>query len=117
MKLTTKQLKLIQFTILACVLFVVVFTIKYLYPQQAVTQTIQLNEQQEIKKVIEEYLLKNEYKSYYKSGDSKFFCNANLLWMNDVSETEKVVFAPSGCSYVKAVANDLVSESGGASPS
>lgn len=42
--------------------------------------------------------------------EEKSFCDADLLWTHDLSDTEKLVYAVSICEQIKSESNDLVGE-------
>lgn len=65
---------------------------------------------------IEYYLLAEDENSYFSSPDSKFFCAVEILWEYDLTNTEKVVYAPNSCASVVLIDGDLRGESGGGNP-
>lgn len=65
---------------------------------------------------IEYYLLAEEENSYFRSPDSKFFCAVEILWEFDVTDTEKIVYAPNSCASVVVINGDLRGEGGGGRP-
>ena len=65
---------------------------------------------------IEQYLLDKGKDAYFRSSDSKFFCEVEILWEYDLTDTEKVVYAPNSCAMVVLIDGDLRGESGGGNP-
>ncbi len=65
---------------------------------------------------IEKYLLKEESDGYFRSSNSKFFCEVEVLWEFDLNDKEEIVYAPNNCQSVVLLGGDLRAESGGGRP-
>ncbi|MFA7169803.1 MAG: hypothetical protein WC178_03030 [Candidatus Paceibacterota bacterium] len=98
------------------------FTYPYLYPKiypYLVTASGQGDEieygkcvtEGEINSVLEEYFRADFEKNHSADAKGELFCNSVILWQNNISEEEKVVYADVSCQDVIIIAKDLRSDS------
>jgi len=64
---------------------------------------------------IEEYLVKTNENSYFRSPASMFFCAARVVWKKEFSQNETIAYAKNECASVVLLDGDLRGESGGGS--
>ena len=107
--------KFIIITILVGVLFIIGVIIALSFWKSTNTNS-NVTDKEAKELSIEKYLLDKEKDAYLRSSDSKFFCAVEILWEHDLTNTEKVVYAPNSCASVVLVNGDLRGESGGGNP-
>lgn len=71
-------------------------------------------EQERIEKTIESYLYKREKRAFLSTPPSKFICKARIVWEQEITTEEKVVYAANVCLSMIALPteHDVEEESG-----
>lgn len=77
------------------------------------TTTQLKSEKDKIEQSIVSYLEEKNKESYYSSSGGKLFCAANIVWQDDGTNGEKIIYAKNECSVVRVVNGDLRSQGGG----